>query len=112
MIKKSRALASTSTLQTIYTVPNGKRAEWRLLWISNTSGSNGTFDVTYYNNETSTTFYMFNDHALSAKDFFDVGGQYFEFVMMKEGDYIQISSSQPMTAIVSVIEENDIIQGG
>lgn len=112
MIKKSYALTTTTSLQTIYTVPNGKRAEWRLIWISNISGSNGTFDVTYYNKQSNTTFTFFDDHVLSAKDFFNVGGEYHEFVMMSEGDYIQISASQPMTAIVSVVEYNDIIQGG
>lgn len=112
MIKKSRALSTTATLQTIYTVPNGKQAEWKMLWISNHSGSNGTFDVTYYNKESDTTFTFFDNHVLSAKDFFEVGGQYYEFVVMSEGDYIQISATQPMTAIVSVIEHNDIIKGG
>jgi hypothetical protein len=112
MIKKSRALSTTATLQTIYTVPNGKQAEWKMLWISNHSGSNGSFDVTYYNKESDTTFTFFDTHTLSFKDFFEVGGQYYEFVMMGEGDYIQISATQPMTAIVSVIEHNDIIKGG
>ena len=112
MIKKSRALSTTATLQTIYTVPNGKQAEWKMLWISNHSGSNGTFDVTYYNKESDTTFTFFDNHVLSAKDFFEVGGQYYEFVVMSEGDYIQVSATQPMTAVVSVIEHNDIIQGG
>ena len=112
MIKKSFAITTTPTLQTIYTVPNGKQAEWRLLWVSNVSGSNGTFDVTYYNKQTDTTFTFFDDHSLSTKDFFNIGGEYNEFVMMGEGDYIQISATQSMTAIVSVIEHNDIIQGG
>ena len=112
MIKKSFALSTTSSLQTIYTVPNGKQAEWRLLWISNVSGSNGNFDVTYYNKESNTTFTFFDNHSLSSKDFFEVGGEYSEYVMMGEGDYIQISASQSMTAIVSVIEHNDIIKGG
>jgi hypothetical protein len=112
MINKSSALSTTATLQTIYTVPNGKRAEWKMLWISNISGSNGNFDVTYYSKENDATLTFFDDHALSAKDFFQIGGQPFEFVCLKEGDYIQISSSQTMTAVVSVVEYNDIIQGG
>ena len=112
MIKKSRALTTTTSLQTIYTVPNGKRAEWKMLWVSNVSGSNGTFDVTYYNAESDQTFTFFDDHTLSAKDFFQIGGDYYEFVTMREGDYVQVSASQPMTAVVSVIEHNDIIKGG
>ena len=112
MIKKSRALSTTGTLQTIYTVPNGKQAEWKMLWISNHSGSNGTFDVNYYNKESNTTFVFFDNHVLSAKDFFQVGGEYYEFVIMGEGDYIQVSATQPMTAVASVIESNVIIKGG
>jgi hypothetical protein len=112
MIKKSRALTTTTSLQTIYTVPNGKRAEWKMLWVSNVSGSNGTFDVQYYNAESGQTFTFFDDHTLSAKDFFQVGGEYYEFVTMSEGDYVQVSANHPMTAVVSVIEHNDIIKGG
>jgi len=112
MIKKSSALTTTTSLQTIYTVPNGKRAEWKMLWVSNVSGSNGTFDVTYYNKANDTTFTFFNDHTLSAKDFFQIGGEFYEVVTMREGDYVQISATQPMTAVVSVIEHNDVIQGG
>ena len=112
MIKKSSALTTTTSLQTIYTVPTGKRAEWKMLWISNVSGSNGTFDVTYYNKSNDITFSFFSDHVLSSKDFFQIGGEYYEFVTIQEGDYVQISSTQPMTAVISVIEYNDIIQGG
>ena len=111
MIKKSRALTTTGTLQTIYTVPNGKQAEWKMLWLSNYSGSNGNFDVTYYNKESDTTVTFFDNHTLTSKDFFQVGGEYYEFVM-GEGDYIQISANVTMTAIASVVEHNDIIKGG
>jgi hypothetical protein len=112
MINKSSALSTTATLQTIYTVPNGKRAEWKMLWVSNISGSNGAFSVTYYNKKNDATLTFFSDHALSSKDFFQIGGQTFEFVCMQEGDYIQISSTQDMTTVVSVVEYNNIIQGG
>jgi ABC-type phosphate transport system substrate-binding protein len=112
MIKKSKALMTTSTLQTIYTVPNGKTAEWKMLWISNHGSNNGHFDVMYYNKESDTTFTFFEDHQLSSKGFFDVGGEYYEFVVMHEGDYIQVSADTGMTAVVSVVEHNDIIKGG
>ena len=112
MIKKSSALTTTTNLQTIYTVPNGKKTEWRMLWISNISGSNGTFSVTYYNKANDATLSFFDAHSLSSKDFFQVGGAEFEFVMMSEGDYIQISANHAMTAVVSVVEYNDVIKGG
>ena len=112
MIKKSSALTTTTNLQTIYTVPNGKKTEWRMLWISNISGSNGTFSVTYYNKANDATLSFFDAHSLSSKDFFQIGCAEFEFVMMSEGDYIQVKGSQPMTAVVSVVEYNDVIKGG
>jgi len=112
MIKKSSALTTTTSLQTIYTVPNGKKAEWRMLWISNIHGGNGHFDVTYYNKANDATLTFFDSYILNAKDFFKIGGAEFEFVMMSEGDYIQISADRAMTAVVSVVEYNDVIKGG
>ena len=47
MIKKSSALTTKTYLKTIYKVPNGKRAESKMMWNSNVSGSKGTCDVTY-----------------------------------------------------------------
>lgn len=112
MIRKSKALSTTPTLQTIYTVPNGKKTEWCMLWVSNISGSNGSFDVTYYNKEADATVVFFADHVLSSKDFFHIGGNQNEIVVMHEGDYIQLSSTQDMTALISLIEYDDIVKGG
>jgi len=68
MIKRTYALGATTSLQTLYTVPDGARTEWTMLWVSNTSGSNGTVDVNYYNNASSTTIKLFDDHPVSSKD--------------------------------------------
>ena len=75
-----------------------------MLWVSNISGSNATIDVTYYNAASSSTLTLFNDHTVTSKSFFTVGGDYNEFLIMGEGDYIQVSSTQPTTFITSVIE--------
>ena len=104
MIKRTYALEATTSLQTIYTVPEGARTEWTMLWVSNTSGSNATIDVNYYNNASSTTIKLFDDFAVSSKNFFTVGGNYHEFLIMGEGDYIQVSSTHACTFITSVIE--------
>ena len=112
MIKKSFPVVSSATTQTIYTVPANKKAHWVMLWVSNTSGSNGTMTIDYYNAESAVTVPMFNGFTISAKDFFQVGGNYNEFVHMSEGDYVTIDSTQPMTAIMSIIEYNDVIKGG
>jgi len=104
MIKRSYVIEGTSTLQTIYTVPEGARTEWTLLWVSNTSGSNATINVNYYNAASSSTITLFDTYAVSSKTFFNVGGEYNEFLIMGEGDYIEVSCNHACTFIVSVIE--------
>jgi hypothetical protein len=112
MIKKSFGLPLTSSYQTLYEVPTGKKAEWALLYVTNTSGSTSGFSVRYWNNEASTYLQMFDDYSLSANEFFKIGGAENEFVALKEGDRIEALDDNGMTALVSVIEYNDIIQGG
>lgn len=104
--KITAGAALTGTLQTIYTVPDYKEADWVLMYITNTSGSNGTVTVNYYNAETSTTLPVLDGYTISAKDFFNIGGKFNEFIYLKSGDYIQASSTQTMTLLVSVIENN------
>lgn len=104
--KITSGLALTTSLQTIYTVPDYKEADWVLLYITNTSGSNGTVTVNYYNAEASATLPVLDGYTLSSKDFFNIGGKFNEFIYMKSGDYIQASATQPMTILVSVIENN------
>jgi hypothetical protein len=104
MIKRSYALEATTSLQTLYTVPEGARTEWTMLWVSNTAGTNERIDVTYYNAKADTTLIMFDDFLINSKDFFTVGGNYHEFLIMGEGDYIQVSSTKPCTFIASFIE--------
>lgn len=69
MIKRSFALTATTSLQTIYTVPEGARTEWKMMWVSNISGSNATIDVTYYNAVSSSTISLFDDYTISSKEF-------------------------------------------
>ena len=104
MIKRSYALTATTSLQTIYTVPEGERTEWTMMWVSNVSGSNATIDVTYYNASAATTLTLFSGYTVTSKSFFIVGGDYNEFLIMGEGDYIQVSSTHDCTFITSVIE--------
>lgn len=109
MLKKSFTIEGTPTLQTLYTVPDYATAHWVMLWVSNTSGSNGTIKVTYYNAESSSTISFFDGFTVSAKDFFNVGGEYNEFVFMREGDYIQVSSTQTCTFLISVLEYDNSV---
>ena len=111
-IRKTYGKVLTGTSQTVYTVPQGKRTQWVLMYITNTSGSNGTVEVDYYSAEQAATFSVLEGFTVTAKQFFQIGGEVNAFIMMQEGDSISASATQPMTMLVSLIEENAIIQGG
>lgn len=111
-IRKSYGKVLTGTSQTVYTVPQGKRTQWVLMYITNTSGSNGTVEVDYYNAEQDVTFSVLEGFTVTAKQFFQIGGEVNAFIMMQEGDSISAFATQPMTMLVSLIEENAVIQGG
>ena len=112
MIKKTFGGALTTTLTDIYEVPTGKKAEWVMLYVTNTSGSTETFNVQFYDASETTTLDVFSGYSLSSKEFFQIGGEYNEFIFMEEGDKIIASASASATLLVSVKEYNDIIQGG
>jgi len=112
MIKKSFGGALTGTSTTYYTVPTGKKAEWTLLYIMNTSGSNETVNVDFYDASTDSTLSILNDFQISSKDFLKLGGGTTDFVILEEGDQIKADSNHACSLLISVIEYNDIIQGG
>jgi hypothetical protein len=112
MIKKTFGLPLTSSYQTLYEVPAGKKAEWVLLYVTNTSGSTSDFSVRYWNNEASSYLTIFDDYSLSSNEFFKIGGGDNEFIALQEGDKIEALDGNGMTALVSIIEYNEIIQGG
>jgi hypothetical protein len=112
MIRKTFPMALTSTLQTIYTVPAGKRAEIVLVFVSNTSGSNGSFKMNIYNDATATTLPAFDAYTVTSKQYFEIGGEPNQYVALSEGDYVQVSATQAMTCLLNVIEHNDVIKGG
>ena len=111
-IKKSFGGALTGTSQTIYEVPAGKRAHWVLMYVSNTSGSNGNCDVDFYDSSATATLPVLDTYTVTAKQYFQIGGDHNSFITMEEGDKISASATQTMTLLLSVIEENAVIQGG
>jgi len=106
MIRKSFGQTLTATPTAIYTVPTNKKAEWVHAYITNVSGSNGTIDMSV------NGLQLLNDYAVSAKDFLDIGGTSNSFVIIEAGQTITASATQSMALVVSLIEYNDIIQGG
>ena len=105
-IRKSFGATLTATPTAVYTVPTGKKAEWVHAYITNVSGSNGTIDMSV------NGLVLLEDYSVSAKDFKDIGGNENTFVFINSGQTITASATQSMTLIVSIIEHNDIIQGG
>jgi hypothetical protein len=114
MIKKTFGASLQTTDTTLYEVPTSKKAQWVLLYATNTSGSTTNFSVGFYDSSESATLDVFDGYSLSSKEFFKIGGEFNEFISMKEGDKIVAScaTNDAITMLVSVIEENDIIQGG
>ena len=112
MIKKTFGTALTTTYQTLYEVPAGKKADWVLMYVTNTSGSTSDFSVRYWNDQAQAYLQVFDDYSLSSNEFFKIGGAENEFVALKEGDRVEAMDGNGMTMLISVIEYNDIIQGG
>lgn len=111
-IRKSFGGAITATPQDLYEVPAGKRAQWVLMYVVNTSGSNGNIDVDFYDASASATLPVLDGYTVTAKQYFQIGGDYNSFITLEAGDKISAVSTQGMTVLISVIEENAIIQGG
>jgi hypothetical protein len=112
MIKKSFGKILTGTLQDIYEVPTTKTTQWVLLYISNTAGANGTVDVNFYDASETATLPVLSGYAISAKTFFQIGEDFNSFIRMEAGDKITASSTQTMTLLMSVVEEDITVQGG
>jgi hypothetical protein len=112
MIKKTFGAALTTSYQTIYEVPIGKKTEWVLLYVTNTSGSTSGFSVRMWNEEAQAYMTVFDDYSLSSNEFFKIGGSENEFIMLKEGDRVEALDGAGMTLLMSVIEYNDRIKGG
>ena len=112
MITKSFGGQPTTSYTTIYEVPQGKKAEWVLLYVVNDTGSTSDFSVRLYKAAADTNIQIFDDKSLSDGEFFKIGGGYNEFIMLAEGDRVEALDGNGMTLLMSVIEHNDIIQGG
>lgn len=114
MIRKTFGASLLTTDQTLYTVPESKKAQWVILYATNVSGSTSNFDVSFYDASTSATLQVLDGYSLSANDFFKIGGEINAFIMLYAGDQIKArcATNNAVSLLVSVIEENDVIQGG
>jgi hypothetical protein len=107
MIKKSFGAHITSAgTTTLYTVPTGKKTEYRAAYITNTAGSNGTVTMVIGG------LNFLSGYTISSKEILHLGGRENDFIVLKAGDTITGTSTQDMTMIVSLIEYADLVQGG
>ena len=107
MINKSFGAHITSAgTTTLYTVPTNKKAEYRAAYITNTAGSNGTVTMVIGG----LNFLV--GYTIASKEILHLGGRENDFIVLTAGQTITGTSTQDMTMIVSIIEYNDIIQGG
>jgi hypothetical protein len=98
--------SGSSTL--FYTVPDGYRASWTLLYAVNHTSSAKNLTVTWYDKSANISIDVFFNYPLAAKNYlmFDGGA----WVMLEEGDTITIAGESGMDgdAIVSFeVERNN-----
>ena len=99
MRKVSRGLHLTAgTTQTLYTVPDGYRASWNLLYLINNTASSKTFTIGWYNEAGTLQANIFKSYPVSSKTYimFDSGA----WVNMESGDYITVTSESGSDADV------------
>ena len=73
-----------------YTVPDGYRASWVLMYCINNTASAKNITATWYDASAGTTIHIFNNYPLAAKNYilFDSGA----WVMLEEGDTVTIGA--------------------
>ena len=111
-IKKSVVKTLTSSPIDIYEVPTNKKAQITFIYLKNESGSTSTAEIDYYDSSATTTFAIIDGYSLQAKETFELFGNDNKFLLIQAGDKITASATGSMTLILSLIEQNDIIQGG
>lgn len=111
-IKKSVVKTLTGSTTDIYEVPTNKKTQVTFIYLKNESGSTATAELDYYDSSETTTFAILDGYSLQSKDTFELFGNDNKFLIIHSGDKITASATGSMTLILSIIEENDIIQGG
>lgn len=112
MIKKSAYGTLGTTSWPIYTVPDNKKAEWVMLYVTNYGGSTTNFNLIISRQGASSPLY--SGYSLGSKETIKMGGGVNDFIMLPEGTQIVASAgaTNSIEIVVSLIEYDDIIQGG
>ena len=76
---------------TIYTVPKGYKANWNLLYIHNSLGSNKTITVDWYDSSAATHIAILEQYNFTSKTYFQFSGNGSGFIM-EEGDEVHMTT--------------------
>ena len=77
---------------TVYTVPQGYRANWNLLYIHNSLGNNKTITVDWYDTSETTHVKILENYPFAANAYFQFSGQG-SGVVMEEGDEVHMTTA-------------------
>ena len=107
----------TATPNTVlYEVPVGKKTDWTLLFVSNTTATPDDFSVAVFDASESTTTLLFNAVTLAVDEYLrlNANGSMLDGVHLKEGDQIQCwdSAGAAISVVLSVIERLETTTGG
>ena len=110
MIKKTLFCTVSGSEDTVYTVPSGKRAEAVMMLMTNSGGSDGKLDVTYYHAAPDTDETILKDYLVEAEDYKQLGGQANFFIAMSQGDKIkaEAESGKTFEVLLSILEHEDL----
>ena len=75
---------------TVYTVPTGYYALWKLCYIVNHTGGNKTVDVWWYDSSAATEITVLASYTLNADQYIKFDGS--SYVVLEEGDQIRITA--------------------
>lgn len=86
---------------TLFTVPTGYEARVGMVFITNNGGNTKTISAAWHNNGNVIEFASTKN--LLSKDVLKFGGNYNDFMLMEEGDYMTMTpeATSTFTAIVS-----------
>jgi hypothetical protein len=82
---------------TIFTVPNGYEARVTMVYISNNTGSSKSFSASWFHSGTEIQFAA--SKSLNSTDFIQYGGDFGDFFVMDEGDYMTITPEAGSTFV-------------
>lgn len=85
---------------TVFTVPTGYEARVTNVFITNNTGSTKNFSAAW--NDGGTTYDFASAKSLNSKDFIEYGGDYGQFLIMDEGDYMTVTPEAGSTFVVIV----------